>query len=453
MHHWWKKSLNNKYPESKAWLNSSDLSKLVSVDSTSYYKSQGKGQLFEIDNSNKNRSAFINTEFDIFNFMITIDRKRAVGFQIRNRTIFNMDAASPELIRFATNDFNFQNLFNLNVADENINISMNSWIEYNLSYAQILSDKEQHFFKIGGKLKFLQGVSSFYFNANDLNFNIKNDTTANSISANFDYGYSENLGSFVEPNYYNKNANEGFKASDIKDFASKLGLGIDIGAVYEWRPNWEDFKTSEGKWMRDKNKYKLRVGVSINDIGGMTYNKGGYSNNFSFNVGLFDLHNFNNTKGFRSLDSTLQSFSDSGFIAFKNNDDRKFYMNLPTHSNIDIDYHVYKNFYANFYTRINLKFGKDKNTVHYPTSFALTPRFDHRKWGVSLPLSYNGVAGFRTGLALRLWFFDIGTGDMKSIIAPGHDMNVRGVDFYFAARVPILFKKNKEISQSDKSSF
>ena len=71
-------------------------------------------------------------------------------------------------------------------------------------------------------------------------------------------------------------------------------------------------------WMRDQNKYKLKVGLALNDIGGMTYQKGGASNNFNINVGLFDLQKFDDTQGFRSLDSTLQSFSDSNFVTFDN---------------------------------------------------------------------------------------------------------------------------------------
>ena len=445
MPHWWTKSLKGETPQSNAWLNEGDLDKLVSVDSTEAFKARGIGQLFELNNNNKNRSVFVNTEFDVLNFMVTLSRKRAIGFQIRNRTMFNVDNVSPELIRFATNEFDFPNLFDIHVDDEDFNMTVNSWIEYNLSYAQVLSDQNEHFFKAGGKVKFLQGVAAAYLNTSDLNFNIKDDTTANTISANFEYGYSENLGGFIE----NNNDNEQFSAGNLSDFASNLGLGLDLGIVYEWRPDWQKYKYDmDGEtdlWMRDKNKYKLRVGLALNDIGGMRYNKGGSSNNFSLNANLFDLQRFDGTKGLRSLDSTLSTLSNEGVVAFSQDDDREFYMNLPTHLNLDVDYNIYKNFYANFYTRVNMKFGDDKNTVHYPTSYAVTPRFDHKRWGVSLPLSYNNIYGFRTGLALRMFnYVSIGTGDLKPLVAPGRDMNVRGLDVFFALRVPILYKAPKD---------
>jgi outer membrane protein OmpA-like peptidoglycan-associated protein len=445
MPYWWINSFNEDDPKAYEWMNNGDLDKLVSADSTESFKSRGLGQLFEISDGNQERSAFFNAEFDILNFMVTIGKKRAIGFQIRSRSLLNIDDVSPELIRLGSNDFDFPNVFDLDISDEKINLSMNSWIEYNLNYAQVITDKEQHFIKAGGKVKFLQGVAAAYLHSSDLNFNIKDDTTSNSISGNFDYGYSENLGGYVE----GKNSQEQFSSGSLTDFASKLGLGLDLGIVYEWRPNWAKYKYDmDGEtdlWMRDQNKYKLKFGAAINDIGGMRYQKGGGSNNFSLNVDIFDLQRFDNTEGFRSLDSTLLNFADSGFVTFDNNDDKEFYMNLPTHLNLDIDYHVFKNFYANFYSRVNLKFGNDENTVHYPTSFAVTPRFDHKRWGVSVPLSYNKIAGFRPGVALRLGnYFSIGTGDFRPLIAPGKDMNIRGVDVFFALRAPILFKAPKD---------
>ena len=39
---------------------------------------------------------------------------------------------------------------------------------------------------------------------------------------------------------------------------------------------------------------------------------------------------------------------------------------------------------------------KNGNKVRYPTTFGITPRYDFAWAGVSLPVSYGGVTGFRT---------------------------------------------------------
>ncbi len=439
----WVKSFNTEDPKAEAWMNNDELNQLVSADSTDFYKNKGVDQFVEFNNGNKDRSAFVNTEIDIFNIMVSINQKISIGFQIKNRTLFNLDKVSPELIRLSSREFDYQQLFNLNLQDANLNLSMNSWNEYNFAYAQVLKDDNQHFWKVGGKLKFLQGIGSFYFYSDNVDYNIQNDTTANYIQGDFDYGYSDNLGGYIEP----VKSNEEFSASELLKKASNFGLGLDLGVVYEWRPNYRDFKydmdNKTDLWRKDQNKYKLRVGAAINDIGGMTYKKGELSRNFSFKTSNFDLQTFDGVEGFRSLDSTLLNLADSGDIAFRN-DDGKYFMNLPTHANIDVDYHVWKNIYANYYMRLNLLFMKDRNAVHYPNNFAITPRWEKRWWGVSLPLSYNTVAGFRYGVGLRAGPVVIGTGDIKPIFAAGKDTKIRGADFYVALKLPIPYGRPKD---------
>ncbi|TXB65374.1 OmpA family protein [Vicingus serpentipes] len=440
----WIKSFDADDPKSDAWMNNEDLNQLVSADSIDFYKNKGVDQYVEFNNGNKDRSAFVNTEIDIFNIMISINQKISIGFQIKNRTLFNLDKVSPELIRLVGREFDYQQLFNLNLEDANLNLSMNSWNEYNFAYAQVLKDDNEHFWKIGGKLKFLQGIGSFYFYSDNVDYNIQNDSTANFIQGDFDYGYSDNLGGYIEPE---DNSGEEFSAGEFLKSASNFGLGLDVGIVYEWRPNYRDFKydmdNKTDLWRRDQNKYKVRVGAAINDIGGMTYKKGSLSRNFSFNTSNFDLQTFDGVEGFRTLDSTLLNLADSGDIVFRN-DDGKYFMNLPTHANIDVDYHIGKNIYANYYMRLNLLFLKDRNAVHYPNNFAITPRWEKRWWGVSLPLSYNTVAGFRYGVGLRAGPVVVGTGDIKPFFAPGKDTKIRGGDFYVALKLPIPYGRPKD---------
>jgi outer membrane protein OmpA-like peptidoglycan-associated protein len=440
----WIKSFDNEDPKSDAWMNDDDLNQLISADSIDFYKNKGVDQFVEFNNGNKDRSAFVNTEIDIFNIMISINQKVSIGFQIKNRTLFNLDKVSPELIRLVGREFDYQQLFNINLQDANLNLSMNSWNEYNFAYAQVLKDNNEHFWKVGGKLKFLQGIGSFYFYSDNVDYNISNDTLANYIQGDFDYGYSDNIGGYIEPE---DNSNEEFSAGEFLKRASNFGLGLDVGIVYEWRPNYRDFKydmdNKTDLWRRDQNKYKLRVGAAINDIGGMTYKKGRLSRNFSFQTSNFDLQTFDGIEGFRSLDSTLINLSDSGDIVFRG-DDGKYFMNLPTHANIDVDYHVWKNIYANYYMRLNLLFFKDRNAVHYPNNFAVTPRWEKRWWGVSIPLSYNTVAGFRYGVGLRAGPVVVGTGDIKPFFAPGKDTKIRGGDFYVALKLPIPYGKPKD---------
>ena len=45
---------------------------------------------------------------------------------------------------------------------------------------------------------------------------------------------------------------------------------------------------------------------------------------------------------------------------------------------------------------------KDAHKTTYGSHIAISPRFDHRWWGVTLPISIGEYTGFRTGVGLRL---------------------------------------------------
>ena len=53
------------------------------------------------------------------------------------------------------------------------------------------------------------------------------------------------------------------------------GYGADFGLIYEWRPDYESYDLNNAKAVdnnfKDLNKYKLRFGLSITDIGSIKY--------------------------------------------------------------------------------------------------------------------------------------------------------------------------------------
>ena len=171
----WINSFNYNDEKARLWMDNKDLQKFVSADSISNYPN---AQIYEFDDGRKTRSAFLQAEIDVLNVMISFNHKRSIGFQIKNRTMFNLDNVTPELIRLASNEWDYMRLFNLNLKDQNLNLSMNTWNEYNFAYAQVLKDDNQHFWKMGAKLKFLQGIGSFYINTDNVDYNIIDDTTA-----------------------------------------------------------------------------------------------------------------------------------------------------------------------------------------------------------------------------------------------------------------------------------
>jgi len=442
-------------PQSQAandYTSNPDLFKITPYDSTTHYMNQGNNGrgLFEFENPEGKPLGFhLNTNVDIMNFMVSISPTMAFSFGIKQRTFLNVDHLSPELLTLATNSLKYSKLWEINLTDQLLNISFNSWNEYNVGFAMTVMDKDEHFIKAGAKLKFLQGVASFYLYTDEVQYEFLNADTAINIQGHFNYGYSSNL----------EDLTTGAAQFDPLQSSSKLGVGGDLGIVYEWRPDWKDYKYDmDGEtdiWRKDQNKYKLKFSFAINDIGGMKYLKGGGSRDFRVNItSLFDLGEFGDTDGLASFNQNVDTLEGQGKAEYtETNAAPTYFMNLPTHIATSVDWHIWNAFYLNAGAFIGIQRNSNPNKVRYPNSFSITPRYDFAWAGITMPVSYGSFTGFRTGLGLRMGPIVIGTADLKPFLAPGKDKKIAGADIYFALKVPILrgHPKDKDLDKvSDK---
>jgi hypothetical protein len=62
----------------------------------------------------------------------------------------------------------------------------------------------------------------------------------------------------------------------------------------------------------------------------------------------------------------------------------------------------------------------------------VTPRFEHRWFSASLPVSLNNWQSVRVGFAARLGFLILGTDDFGGLFGQG---NYNGTDFYIALKI------------------
>ncbi len=464
MPYWWSQTFGATDSTDAGYQYATDpnFGNIIPSDSTADYMNRNEGVLFEYENgAGKARRAYMDLNVDIMNVMVSINRTMAVSLGIKQRTFVNLDHLSPELVTLAQNSLEWSDLWNTELDDQLLNISMNSWMEYNLGFAMTVYDEEEHFVKAGVKMKFLQGLGAFYLYTDDVQYNFKNDDTLLHVAGDFNYGYSANVDKYFDANNTDfiggSGANGELEFGDVFQLSSKLGIGFDLGFVYEWRPDWEDYKYDmDGEtnlWRRDKEKYKLKFSFAINDIGGMRYEKSQHSRDFNVNVdvgpsevlSLFMFDDVNSLSSFNDVidDSLVNKYGYAEYATEKGS----FYMNLPTHINMGLDWNIWRDFYLNVHGMIGFQMNKDAHKVRYPTNIMVTPRYDFAWAGLALPITYSGMYGFRTGLGLRMGPIIIGTGDMKWIFAPGKDKKLGGMDIYAALKVPILYGHPKDIDE------
>jgi len=358
-------------------------------------------------------------------FMVNLGDYSAIGFSYKVRTYFNMDGLETPMAQLALDGLEYEDLWNLKLENENLSIQTMSWVEYSGNFARVFLDNEEHFIKAGGRLKLLQGLQSMYMFVDNLRYDITNSDTISFFESDVNYGHSTNY-----------DVREG----QLKyKYVSNPGVGLDIGVEYEWRPDWQAYKYEmDGRdniWRGDKDKYKIKAGFSILDLGRIKFQKGVYSHDFHADIDLWDVSNLG-IQGIVDFDSVITQT----FLELPTNEG-EYSMQLPTKIVANVDYNIGHNFYVNGMAYMAFQFKKNKNKVHDFTNFSVTPRFDHHLFGASIPLSYSGFAGFRAGLGLRVGPIMLGTSNLAGLMGMGENY---GGDVYFVGNIPIRKKIPKD---------
>ena len=391
------------------------------------------------DNSNAKMGANINLQMDLFNFAFHINSKIAIGLKAKARSISNIGNVDQSFAILIEQGLDYPSLWNQKIDEQFLNVNHLTWAEVGFNYGQVVLDQEEHFLKLGGTIKYLKGYSAAYFQTSNLQFNLKNNDTTQLITGNFNYGYSDNLPDLIENGLDNK-------------FNSNFGVGLDLGFVYEWRPKYKDFKYDmDGEtnlWMKNKNKYKAKVGISLIDLGSMRFKKGGLSRNFSVNISSpFDLQSFSTASSLSDFDQIIDSLINESSAAGNTNwtseqsSNSTFVMRTPTALSLQLDYQLGKYFYVNVSGVMNVILKKKDTKVIVPNQLSITPSFDWSWFGLFLPISMNEYSGFKTGLASRLGPLSLGVTDFRALFSVG---KVRGTEFYIGLRLPILYSAIKD---------
>lgn len=371
----------------------------------------------------QSKDVFLNLEARTLSFMASLNEKNSFGFSFRARAIVNLDNVPEDAAILIFNGNNVDTLLKHHVF-EDISQTAVTWGEYGLSYARVLTNTQSpHFFKAGITAKLLQGIGAIYFNEKYLEYDLTGPDTALNVNADIRFGITGNISDLTQ-----------FK------FEAKPALSLDLGFVYEFRPDHQKYRYDmDGEtnlWRKDQNKYKLRVAFSVLDLGSMKFQKQFNSGNFLIDTSLVDLATLHA--------STLVDLADSinKFYGTENKDSY-FSMRLPTTFNLAIDYHVIKGLYVNLAGRLALNQGiKHVEKVHYLSNVTLMPRYEMKWLGISLPIKYDQFKQLNFGIGLRLGPVWLGSTDLLALA--GVKQNIHGSDIHLAIKIPILYGAPKD---------
>lgn len=383
--------------------------------------------LKKVDGNDK--TVFAGTSIILPSFMINLNNKSALAFTSRIRSITNIDNISEDLAQLAWEGFDYEPLLYTQLNNANLNMQSNNWLEFGFTYARVIMDKEKHFLKGGATIKFLQGAASGYAYMKDISYRLDSPDTLSLFQSKVNYGISNTFDDEGIP-----------KIGGISD----PGFGLDLGLVYEYRPDIERFKYNmdgqEGLLRDDLDKYMFRVGLSLIDFGHINYQKGFYSQDFVADIRDWNISDMQ-INSIEDFNDTLRSK-----FNFNENASETYKMGLPTALSLQLDYNIGKGFYVNFTPYLALRKGTNMIAkTHYFSSYSLTPRYDRKWFGVAVPLFIDEFSRFNAGVSFRLGPVWIGS---NSLIRNALADDIYGFDAYAMVKIPI-FKKTPRDRDND----
>lgn len=351
-------------------------------------------------------------------FMFNINSTNSVGVFTRARTFVNI------------NGVNGQGLYTIGEADEdyimsrdNLNGFGQAWGEIGVSFATVLINNKENFLKGGMSVKYLKGLGSSYVEARNVSIVYDADGSLHSNGGT--------TGSFTTTGQVVLGRSNDFEREDYeyKLPIASSGFGVDIGIVYEWRPNYKDYRPRK-VWpdrltYKEQNKYKLKVGLSITDIGFIDYKNGMED--------IFDVTNTNvseealeNEDGFYDALNNIYTLTDSSF---------GYRTILPTAFHFNADWSFSNNFYLNVNTDLSLTAKNKINKSTITDLVTLTPRYESKWFSFYMPLSIIQYVGFQAGAGVRLGPIYLGSGSVLTNLVSDKST---GANFYAGLKIPFF---------------
>lgn len=364
--------------------------------------------------------------------IVRLGAKHSAAFSKRVRTVLQGYSISHDVLQDALDSYQYRK----SVTNNSMNLNMNAFAEWDLSYGRVLHNKGRHLIKAGITAKLLEGVTSAFADGKNIAYEVgsrrypESDTTLRIQRFDGAFGYA------------NPQAFEDLDVGTIMHWLVRpdvhgRGVGADVGVVYELRPN--SATGDDGETDKSKNKYRVRISAALVDLGAIKYRDAiAYKGLSLRDVGV---HN-KELNGINLSNYALRTEAILRPDAI--NRQTHFTTGLPTAFNGDLDYRVIRNFYVNVAVSHGLR--GNKNAAMRSFSYAIfSPRFES-KW-VDVALSISQINNYQIpayGIMVRIGPVTIGSND---ILALAGTTEPYGAHAYAEISLLMLAKKKRKIDR------
>jgi hypothetical protein len=279
-----------------------------------------------------------------------------------------------------------------------------SYGEIGFSVARKIYENDKHKFDAGVTLKFLFPGSYSNFGLSNLNGTITENASGAFLTtnqpANLNIAYSGSLAnSFSNFDDYTKSV-----------FGGLNGVATDIGFNYQWKDS--------------KDKYKIKAGASVRNLGSMTFKD---SNNFNTNYTLnipatnpLNLNLFENIDNLSEIEDVLLA---NGYLTQTPNK-TDFRVNLPTLFTMYADFKIVPKVYITGYLQQRMRKDDSDDQITARNIFSVTPRVNLGFFEAYIPIASDDISGTNVGFGFRLAGFYLGSNSIITSLADGKQANI-----------------------------
>lgn len=291
---------------------------------------------------------------------------------------------------------------------KNVRSNALAWGEAGLTYGTILSRDGDAILQGAATVKRLFGVAGAGLRLDNWTYIVRDSSHLETQNFTGEYGFNDPTAGLL----------------------NGKGWGVDIGFTFKVRKSSSEGYTPHSPCT--DGDYRYRIGVSLLDFGRVAFNAPFYRNEFNMNESS-EWENYQGASADEIAD--IDSLINNNFnLVQENGDDGKFRMKLPSALSAQIDYNLTHNFYL--YGVITYGLPRLNNLgVQRASYLGLAPRWELKRFEVSLPVSLYEWSQPQVGLAFRFNSIIIGSDNLGGFL---FNQDIYGADLYFSLKYTIF---------------
>jgi len=353
-----------------------------------------------------------NSDFIKYPGFIWVNKKFSIGFHVSTRVELSATRVPYHLAKFIKDGFTYTPQQNQDLVTDNANVALLNWHEMALTAGTTIQDSKEAFITGAITLKYNYGLNAYYANINSFDYNVPNDSVLIITNLNAEIGHAMPVNG------------DGGLAETLQNRGR--GFSTDIGVQYYKNRN-DNFYSPCSK-SKDEKPYDYKIGASIIDLGYIKYSNQAVTFKYedvSTYWGGFDTVNFN---GIGHTDTILSNQFYGNPDGAK--DKASFTMFTPAAISVQADFCFQPHFFVN--ASIVQRIGFGKREIKRSNEIAIIPRYETRKFEVSLPISIYDFFRPRVGIAFRYRSLTIGTDMLGPFLGI---TNAFGADIYLGISI------------------